>query len=74
MASLHPDAIEKAKELGATGHSEGINWCWCTGFPTQPSAEDFNKWCEENGYETRGVYPKETTFDVRFRKGSDISW
>ena len=78
MASLHPDAIARAVELGATEHREGINWCWCSGFPTHEAAEQFDKWCMANGYETRGVYgpylPGETTSAVRFRKDSDIVW
>jgi hypothetical protein len=77
MAHEHPDAVAKAKELGATEGRVGINWNWASGFPTNEAAEQFNEWCLKNGYETRGVYylnpikPGDTAA-VRYRTKSDI--
>lgn len=59
-------AEDKAIELGAT-ISRGCNWTWANGFPSREIADQFNQWCENNGFETRGVYPNSTGGDVRFR-------
>lgn len=56
--------------------SEGINWVWANGFPTQAAAARFLLWLEENGYEHRGIYAQNkdpvtdtvTRWDVRFRR------
>jgi hypothetical protein len=46
----------------------GINWTWALGFKTKELAQQFNQWCQENFYETRGVYPsKDGTASVRYR-------
>ena len=60
--------IEKAKALGATEISHGINWTWALGFPTKEAATEFAN-CDPE-METRGVYPPQTgedTYSVRFR-------
>jgi hypothetical protein len=54
--------------------SGGINWSWYT-FPTEDAATEFDTWCRNNGYETRGVYAppctkesaKTSGWGVRFR-------
>jgi len=76
MAHQHDDAVAKAKELGATGFREGINWNWCSNFPTEEAADEFVEWLDSKGYEHRGVYPpdKGTLWSVRYRSDSDIVW
>ena len=59
---------EKAKALGATEISSGINWTWALGFPDRESANTFAN-CDPE-METRGVYPPsggDPTYSVRFR-------
>ena len=62
------EMVKKAVELGSPDPcSGGINWVWAKDFPTADAAGAFNTFCEENGYETRGVYTTGTTFAVRYR-------
>lgn len=63
-------AIEIAKQLTPNiTIQNGINWIWATGFDSKDKANEFNKYCENNGCETRGVYNNNIKglYDVRFR-------
>lgn len=64
-------AIEVAKEIEPSIIIDnGINWIWACGFKQKEDAEKFDKFCCDNGCETRGVYApfrKDTTWSVRFR-------
>ena len=63
-------AIEFAKTLNPNIKIDnGINWIWAFGFTSKEKAEEFDKFCCNNGCETRGVYSgdKIETYDVRFR-------
>ena len=59
------DAVARAKALGAT-ISDGINWTWANGFPSEKVAWEFIS--AFSNMDTRGVYPTDKgTYDVRFR-------
>jgi hypothetical protein len=63
-------AIEFAKTLNPNIKIDnGINWIWAYGFTSNEDANKFNKYCENNNCETRGVYSGSVkgTYDVRFR-------
>lgn len=63
------NGTQKAKKLGAIRVQRGINWTWAD-FDEEKAARAFDKWCLENGYETRGVYNPGDRFkewSVRFR-------
>lgn len=62
-------AVEFAKQLDPNAKfSSGINWHWMSGFSSYDKAKEFDKWCEDNNLETRGVYSNTNgTADVRFR-------
>jgi hypothetical protein len=63
-------AIEFAKSLNPDiTISNGINWIWAYGFTSKQDAESFDKYCNNNNCETRGVYSGSIkgTYDVRFR-------
>jgi hypothetical protein len=53
---------------GASSVSEGINWCFANGFPTQRAAFAFLKDPSCVNMEARGIYTDAIgTFSVRFR-------
>lgn len=56
-------------ECNGTDPERGINWTW-THFTNGADAHRFCKWCDDTGWETRGVYGPhgdDPTFAVRFR-------
>lgn len=62
-------AINFAKTLNPDIEiSNGINWIWANGFKSKEHAEEFDKYCNNNNCETRGVYgDASTNYAVRFR-------
>jgi hypothetical protein len=65
--SRHEELEAKARELGASSFSNGINWSWAKGFPSDEAGYRFAKWLEDHGWEHRGVYADGESVDVRYR-------
>ena len=60
------NVYEYGISLGATLES-GINWNWFVGFPSLETAEQFVAFLDAHGFEHRGIYSMNETWDVRFR-------
>ena len=63
-------AIEFAKSIEPDIKIDnGINWIWAYDFTSKRNAEEFDKFCENNNCETRGIYngSAKGTYAVRFR-------